>query len=116
MSDFDIGTSPFDQDQPSFRLGPGLAALVGGDGPLRNEVLERLAGPLVKGDERLAILIAGHGLREPAQAWRRAVRMLAQWLGMDGVENEISNLQGQSSGTSGRTSMDSGVENLRARV
>jgi len=116
LRDLDISTSPFDQDQPRFRLGPGLAALVGGDGPLRSEVLERLAGPLVKGDERLSTLIAGHGLREPAQAWRRAVRVLAQWLGMDGVENELSNLEGQSSVTSGRTSMDSGIENLRARV
>jgi len=116
LSNLDIGKVSFDQDRPGFRLGPGLAALVGGDGPLRSEVLERLAGPLVKGDERLATLVAGHGLKEPAQAWRRAVRVLAQWLGMDGVDQEISNLEGARPATSGATSMDSGVENLRARV
>ena len=88
MSNLDIGGSSFDQDRPGFRLGPGLAALIGGDGPLRSEVLERFAGPLVVGDERMATLIAGHGLTEPAQAWRRAVRVLAQWLGMDGVDQE----------------------------
>ncbi len=116
MSNLDIGTSSFDQDWPDFRLGPGLAALVGGDGPLRNEVLERFAGPLVNGDERLATVVAGHGLTEPAQAWRRAVRVLAQWLGMDGVDREISNLEGETSASSSLTSVDSGVENLRARV
>jgi hypothetical protein len=115
LSNLDIGVSPFDQ-VPSFRLGPGLAALVGGDGPLRSDVLERYAGPLVKGDERLATLVAGHGLGEPAQAWRRAARVLAQWLGMDGVDNEISNLQGEGAASSSPTSLDSGVENLRARV
>ena len=116
MSSLDIGTTLIDPDWPGFRLGPGLAALVGGDGPLRSEVLERLAGPLVKGDERLATLVAGHGLKEPAQAWRRAVRVLVQWLGMDGVDSEIANLEGESSVRSSHTSMDSGVDNLRARV
>ncbi len=116
MSHLDIGTSSFDQDRPAFRLGPGLAALIGGDGPRRSEILERFAGPLVKGDERLATLVAGHGLAEPAQAWRRAVRVLAQWLGMEGVDREISNLEGDASASSSLTSMDSGVENLRARV
>lgn len=116
MSNLDIGASPFDQDRPGFRLGPGLSALVGGDGPLRSEVLARFAGPLVKGDERLATLIAGQGLGEPAQAWRRAVRVLAQWLGMDGVDNEIAGLQGDDVPGTSPTSLDSGVENLRARV
>ena len=116
MSNLDIGGSSFDQDRPGFRLGPGLAALIGGDGPLRSEVLERFAGPLVVGDERMATLIAGHGLTEPAQAWRRAVRVLAQWLGMDGVDQEISRLEGDGAVRTNVTSMDSGVENLRARV
>ena len=116
LSNVDIGASPFDQERPSFRLGPGLVALVGGDGPLRSDVLERYAGPLVKGDERLATLVAGHGLGEPARAWRRATRVLAQWLGMDGVDKEISNLQDDVGTSSGLTSLDSGVENLKARV
>ncbi len=116
MSSLNLGTSSWDADRLGFRLGPGLAALVGGDGPLRSEALERFAGPLAKGDERLATLVAGHGLTEPAQAWRCAVRVLAQWLGLDGVDREVSDLERESSATSGLISMDSGVENLRARV
>lgn len=116
MSSLDLGTSPSDQDRLGFRLGPGLAALVGGDGPLRSEALERFAGPLAKGDERLATLVAGQGLTEPAQAWRRAVRVLAQWLGLDGVDRELSNLGREIPVSSGFTSMDSGVESLRAQV
>ena len=105
MSSPNLGTSSSDADRLGFRLGPGLAALVGGDGPLRSEALERLA-----------TLVAGHGLTEPAQAWRRAVRVLAQWLGLDGVDRERSDLERESSASSGLISMDSGVENLRARV
>ena len=116
MSNLEVGASAFDRDRAGLRLGPGLAALVGGDGPLRSEVLECLAGPLVEGDERLGTVVAGHGLTEPSQAWRRAVRVLAQWLGMDGVDKQISNLEGGSSETSRLTTLDSGVENLRARV
>ena len=116
MSGLDLDPSSSDQDRLGFRLGPGLAALVGGDGPLRSEVLERFAGRLAMGDERLATLVAGDGLTESAQAWRRTVRVLAQWLGLDGVDRQIAGLEGAGAASSSPTSLDSGVENLRARV
>ncbi len=51
-----------------FEIGRGLAALVGGDGPLRSEVLEGLARKLARGDDRMTILIAGYGVATPTLA------------------------------------------------
>ncbi len=116
MSRPDLRTSSPGQDGLPFELGPGLAALVGGNGPLRSEVLGQLAAPLAKGDERLATLVAGQGLTAPPQAWRRAVRVLAQCCGLDGVDKKLIDLEAGHSAGARRARTDSGVENLRARV
>lgn len=100
-----------------FEIGRGLAALVGGDGPLRSEVLEGLARKLARGDDRMTILIAGFGVATPTLAWRRAVRVLAQWSGLDGVEREVNALLPKlSQGVVTPTSTDSEIAKLRARV
>jgi hypothetical protein len=113
----DTGTAEAKEGPLDLQLGSGLTALVGGDGPLRSEVMERFAGRLALDDERLQTLIAGPGTVGPALAWRRAIRILAQWSGLDGVDREIAALTHASSVAgdhSART--DSGVEGLRARV
>ncbi len=117
MTGPDLGTPSSSQDQLGLRLGPGLAALVGGDGPLRSEILDRRAARLAVGDERLATLIGGHGLVAPGPAWRRAVRVLAQWLGLDSVEREILQTEVGDPGPEATVaSTDSGLGNVRARV
>lgn len=99
------------------QLGAGLTALVGGDGPLRSEVMDRFARRLAQDDERLQTLIAGPGTVGPAHAWRRAVRILAQWTGLDGVDKEISAvIHGGSRAGGDSLWSDSGVEGLRGRV
>ncbi len=99
------------------QLGAGLTALVGGDGPLRSEVMDRFARRLAQVDERLQTLIAGPGTVGPALAWRRAVRTLAQWSGLDGVDHEVAALiHGGSRAGDDTLWTDSGVDGLRARV
>lgn len=106
------GPGPLD-----LQLGAGLTALVGGDGPLRTEVMERFARGLAEGDERLQTLIAGPGQVGPALAWRRAVRILAQWSGLEGVDHEVATLiRGGSLADEHSLWTDSGVDGLRARV
>ena len=91
--------------------------MVGGDGPLRNEVMDRFASRLAQDDERLQTLIAGPGTVWPALAWRRAVRILAQWSGLEGVDHEVAALiQGGSRAGDDSLWTDSGVDGLRARV
>ena len=98
-------------------IGRGLAALVGGDGPLRSEVLDGLAQDLARSDDRMTVLIAGHGAATPTLAWRRAVRVLAQWSGLDGVEREVDALLSKASpDVATSIATDSGIDNLRARV
>ncbi|MCH8810856.1 MAG: hypothetical protein IID07_03435 [Gemmatimonadetes bacterium] len=103
-----------DQEPLDLQLGSGLTALVGGDGPLRIEVMELFARRLALHDERLQTLIAGPGPVGPALAWRRAVRILAQWSGLEGVDQEEAALIQGGSGAAGPP--DSGVDGLRARV
>ena len=99
------------------QLGAGLTALVGGDGPLRSEVMDRFARRLAQDDERLQTLIAGPGTVGPAHAWRRAVRILAQWTGLDGVDKEISAvIHGGSRAGGDSLWSDSGVEGLRGTL
>ena len=93
MSSLDRQTSSPGLQGLASELGPGLVALVGGSGPFRSQILEQLAVRLTEGDERLATLVAGHGLAEPAKAWRRVVRVLAQCYGLDGVDTELLALQ-----------------------
>ena len=117
MDSVDAGTAEARQGPLDLQLGSGLTALVGGDGPLRNEVMERFAGRLAQDDERLQTLIAGAGTVGPALAWRRAVRVLAQWSGLEGVDQEVAALTHASSLTGDHSLWtDSGVEGLRARV
>ena len=113
MDSVDTSTAEARQGPLDLQLGSGLAALVGGDGPLRSEVMERFADRLAQDDERLQTLIAGPGTVAPAVAWRRAVRILAQWSGLEGVDQQVAALT-QAGDQSLRT--DSGVEGLRARV
>ncbi len=115
------GAAKADQEPLDLQLGSGLTALVGGDGPLRSEVMERFARRLAQHDERLQTLIAGPGPVGPALAWRRAVRTLAQWSGLEAVDQEEAALIRAASragdpplGTDVGT--DSGVDGLRARV
>ena len=111
MGSVDTGTAEAKQGPLDLHLGSGLTALVGGDGPLRNEVMERFAGRLAQDDERLQTLIAGPGAVGPTIAWGRAVRILAQWSGLERVDQEVAALTvGHSRWT------DSGVESLRARA
>jgi len=110
-------TVGIEQEPLDIQLGSGLTALVGGDGPLRNEVMERFARRLAQEDERLQTLIAGPGPVGPAFAWRRAVRILAQWSGLEGVDQEEAALIRSASGASDPPVWtDSGVDGLRARV
>ena len=111
MGSVDTGTAEAKQGPLDLQLGSGLTALVGGDGPLRAEVMEQFAGRLAQDDERLQTLIAGPGAVGPALAWRRAVRILAQWSGLEGVDQEVAALTGDRSRWT-----DSGVESLRTRV
>ena len=113
----DGGAVEADQGPLDLQLGSGLTALVGGDGPLRNEVMERFARRLSQDDERLQTLIAGPGPVGPALAWRRAVRILAQWSGLDGVDKEEAALVHRDA-RAGDSPLwtDSGVDGLRARV
>ena len=111
MGSVDTGTAEAKQGPLDLQLGSGLTALVGGDGPLRAEVMERFAGRLAQDDDRLQTLIAGPGAVGPALAWRRAVRILAQWSGLEGVDQEVAALTGDRSRWT-----DSGVESLRTRV
>ena len=105
---------PLDLD---FELGPGLTALVGGDGPLRAEVMDQFARRLAQEDERLQTLIAGPGTVAPAVAWRRAVRVLAQWSGHEGVDQEVASLAlGGALADVDSLWTDSGCDGLRARV
>ena len=113
----DAGVAGANQGPLDLQLGAGLTALVGGDGPLRNEVMDRFACRLAQDDERLQTLIAGPGTVGPALAWRRAVRILAQWSGFEGVDQEVTALiQGGSRAGDDSLWTDSGVEGLRARV
>jgi hypothetical protein len=107
----DTCTAEAKEGSLDLQLGSGLTALVGGDGPLRTEVMERFAVRLAQEDERLQTLIAGPGAVGPARAWRRSVRILAQWSGLQGVDQELAALTGDHS-----LLTDSGVEGLRARV
>jgi len=112
-----VDTVGIEQEPLDIQLGPGLTALVGGDGPLRNEVMERFARRLAQEDERLQTLIAGPGPVGPAFAWRRAVRILAQWSGLEGVDQEEAALiRGGSGAIDPPVWTDSGVDGLRARV
>ena len=112
-----VDTVGIEQEPLDIQLGSGLTALVGGDGPLRNEVMERFARRLGQEDERLQTLIAGPGPVGPAFAWRRAVRILAQWSGLEGVDQEEAALIREGSGASDPPVWtDSGVDGLRARV
>jgi len=113
----DTGTAEAKQGPLDLQLGAGLTALVGGDVSLRTEVMERFAGRLAQDDERLRTLIAGPGTVGPALAWRRAVRILAQWSGLEGVDQEVAALTHARSLTGDHSRWtDSGVESLRARV
>ena len=117
MDSVDTGVAGANEGPLDLQLGSGLTALVGGDGPLRNEVMERFARRLAQDDERLQTLIAGPGTIGPALAWRRAVRILAQWSGLEGVDQEVAALTHGSSVTGDHSlRTDSGVEGLRARV
>ncbi len=117
MDSIDTGAVGASQDPLDLQLGSGLTALVGGDGPLRSEVMERFARRLGQGDERLQTLIAGPGPVGPALAWRRAVRILAQWSGLEGVDQEEPALiHGGSRASDPPLWTDSGVDGLRARV
>ena len=112
-----VDTVGIEQEPLDIQLGSGLTALVGGDGPLRNEVMERFARRLAQEDERLQTLIAGPGPVGPAFAWRRAVRILAQWSGLEGVDQEEAALiRGGSGASDPPVWTDSGVDGLRARV
>ena len=112
-----VDTVGSEQEPLDLELSSGLTALVGGDGPLRNEVMERFARRLAQGDERLQTLIAGPGPVGPALAWRRAVRILAQWSGLQGVDQkEAALIQGGPRATDHPLWTDSGVDGLRARV
>ena len=117
MDAVDTGAVEADLGPLDLQLGSGLTALVGGDGPLRNEVMGQFARRLVQDDERLQMLIAGPGSVGPALAWRRAVRILAQWSGLDGVDREEAALihRRLQAGDSPLWA-DSGVAGLRARV
>jgi len=113
----DTGVAGAEQEPLDLQLGSGLTALVGGDGPLRSEVMERFARRLAQDDERLQTLIAGPGPVGPALAWRRAVRILAQWSGLESVDQEEAALIRSASGASDPPVWtDSGVDGLRARV
>ena len=113
----DTGVAGANQGPLDIQLGAGLTALVGGDGPLRNEVMDRFARRLAQDDERLQTLIAGPGTVGPALAWRRAVCILAQWSGFEGVDQEVAALiQGVSRAGDDSLWPDSGVEGLCARV
>ena len=117
VDSLDTGAVGANQGPLDLQLGAGLTALVGGDGPLRTEVMDRFARRLAQDDERLQTLIAGPGTVGPALAWRRAVRILAQWSGLEGVDQEVAALI-QGGPRAGNDSLwtDSGVEGLRARV
>jgi hypothetical protein len=113
----DTDTAEAKQGPLDLQLGSGLTALVGGDGPLRNEVMERFASRLAQDDERLQTLIAGPGAVGPTIARRRAVRILAQWSGLERVDQEVAALTHARSLTADHSRWtDSGVESLRARV
>ena len=117
MDSLDAGTVGSHPAPLDIELGSGLTALVGGDGPLRSEVMERFARRLAQEDERLQTLIAGPGPVGPALAWRRAVRILAQWSGLGGVDQQVAALmQGGSRAGDLPVWTDSGVDGLRARV
>jgi hypothetical protein len=117
MDSLDTGAAGANQGPLDLQLGAGLTALVGGDGPLRNEVMDRFARRLAQDDERLQMLIAGPGTVGPALAWRRAVRVLAQWSGLEGVDQEVAALiHGGSRAGDDPLWTDSGVDGLRARV
>ncbi len=117
MDSVDAGITGTGHEPLDLQLGSGLTALVGGDGPLRAEVMELFARRLSEEDERLQTLIAGPGPVGPALAWRRAVRILAQWLGLEGVDKEAATLiHGGSKADEHSLRSDSGVEGLRARV
>ncbi len=116
MDSIDMGALEANQEPLDLELGSGLTALVGGDGPLRNEVMERFARRLAQDDERLQTLIAGPGQVGPALAWRRAVRILAQWSGLEGVDQDERALIHGGSRASDPLWTDSGVDGLRARV
>jgi hypothetical protein len=109
---------PLDLDaELDLQLGPGLTALVGGDGPLRAEIMDQFARRLAQDDECVQTLIAGPGPVGPAVAWRRAVRVLAQWSGLEGVDQEVAALPRGGTRADGDSSWtDSGVDGLRARV
>jgi len=117
LDSVDTDTAEAKQSPLDLQLGSGLTALVGGDGPLRNKVMERFAGRLAQDDECLQTLIAGPGAVGPALAWRRAVRILAQWSGLERVDQEVAALTHARSLTGDHPRWtDSGVESLRARV
>ena len=117
MDSVDTSTVGLEQGPLDLQLGAGLTALVGGDGPLRTEVMDLFAERLAQDDERLQTLIAGPGPVGPALAWRRAVRILAQWLGLEGVDREVAALiQGGPPGSDHTQWTDSGIDGLRARV
>ncbi len=115
MDSLDTGAAAANQPL-DLQLGPGLTALVGGDGPFRNELMERFARRLALDDERIQTLIAGPGVVGPAFAWRRTVRILAQWWGLEGVDQEVAALIHGGSGANDSLWTDSGVDSLRARV
>lgn len=113
----DAGAAGTNQGPLDLQLSDGLTALVGGDGPMRNEVMDRFARRLAQDDERLQMLISGPGTVGPTLAWRRAVRVLAQWSGLEGVDQEVAALiPGGSRAGDDSLWTDSGVDGLRARV
>ena len=117
MGSVETDAGAANQGPLDLQLGAGLTALVGGDGPLRSEVMDRFARRLAQDDERLQTLIAGPGTVGPALAWRRAVRVLAQWSGLEGVDHEVAALiHGGSRVGDDSLWTDSGVDSLRARV
>ena len=115
MSSLDLQTSPPGLEGFPSEVGPGLVALAGGSGPVRGQMLEQLAVRCTEGDEWLATLVAGHGLTEPAKAWRRVVRVLAQCYGLGAVDTELLALQDWRSEI-GPEVMDPSMDTLRARV
>jgi len=117
VASVETGAGAANQGTLDLQIGTGLTALVGGDGPLRSEVMDRFARRLAQDDERLQTLIAGPGTVGPALAWRRAVRTLAQWSGLEGVDHEVAALiYGGSRASDDSLWTDSGVDGLRARV
>ena len=112
-----VDTVGSEQEPLDLELSSGLTALVGGTALCVMGSWSGFARRLAQGDERLQTLIAGPGPVGPALAWRRAVRILAQWSGLQGVDQkEAALIQGGPRATDHPLWTDSGVDGLRARV